>query len=179
MGSSPPGLSEVHCRMTSQAMARRDNPCHANPPGAVCASFVPKASSCARIRSPSTVMRLSSGMLTSFGVLDRTPKTPPRIGVPSDESSSRSLRQKSTSPRLPHINASARAVGVEPGICFHGNCRPDTSSSPTSLLFVVLKLESDTVIDHVKLGISICCASNPVIVSHRHARHVTGPPPRP
>ena len=104
-------------------------------------------------------MRLSDGMLTSFGVLDRTPNTPPNIGVPNEASSSIELCQKSTRPRFPHISASARAVGVEPGICDQGNWRPDTSSSPTSLLFVVEKDESLTVIDHVKLGISICWAS--------------------
>ena len=101
------------------------------------------------------------------------------IGVPNEASPSRTPCQKSTRPRLPHISASARAVGVDPGICDQGNWSPDTSSAPTPLSLVVEKLESLTVIDHVKPGMSICWSSSPVIVSHRQARQLISPPPRP
>ena len=133
----------------------------------VCPASLPNAFSCTRYLSCNRPIIDTYGTDTSCQLDVRTPNAPAKIGVPNDETSSPGPFQNRTMPRLYGCKAEARAAGVSPGIWLHGNSKPPTSSSPTPLPCDVLKLESETVIDHVKFGTSTGSDNRPVIVSYR------------
>lgn len=112
-----------------------------------------------------------TGMDTLPRLLDLTPMIPATIGRPSESGSSIVVFQHRTMPRRYGWMARALSSGVLPGMAVHGRSSPPISSSPTSLLLVVDRAQSATVIDQVKAGRSICCAIWPLTVSKRYARH--------